>query len=150
MPTVYFEESDAPLDSWEFAEFLYLFRAAYSRSLDIVGSNEKEVLDNAEKYHEVFSESFAVEMPEKVITELFHTDRGGAELRLNSINKSSPLEIAFIAVVPALVLAVIVSGGKIDININRVGHIKCTLPPLATTIENLRKACRSKPRGKGK
>ncbi len=66
MPTVVFEGSDAPLDSWELVVFLRLFRAAYSQGLSVRAS-EEEIVRDPERYVAMFE----IGIPEKERTEYF-------------------------------------------------------------------------------
>jgi hypothetical protein len=147
MPTIRFENSDEPLDAWELAQFLSLFRATYSHALGIRAS-EEEIVQNPERYMEIFSQGLPKDESARFLAELFSTDHGPEELRINRIVKSSPLEIAFIGVLSALTLAVIFNGGKVELK--NLKDLKFTLPPLGTGIKSMRAALRMPPAVKQK
>ena len=139
MPNLLFEGSDEPLDSLEFVSFLHLFRVAYVHSLDVVSNHTAaEVVEHKPLFIEDFSKGFRVpdsSKNSKKIFELFHTDLGAEELRFATINKSSPLEISCICVVSALTLAVILSGGEVELK-----GFRFKLRPLGVGIKSLRTA----------
>ena len=139
MPTLIFEGTDEPLDSLEFVSFLHLFRVAYVHSLDVVSTHTSaEVVEHKPLFIDDFSKGFRVPDASKngrKIFELFHTDLGAQELRFVTINKSSPLEISCVGVVSALTLAVILSGGEVEL-----GDFKFKLRPLGAGIKSLRTA----------
>ena len=138
MPTLIFQETDDPVSSQDFARYVYLLRAAYAHSLRITPSDENEVLNLQSKYIDSFKARFALENPDVAVEELFSTELGELELKFVTINKSSPLVITCVCVVSALTLAVIVSGGKVDVDWK--GKVKFTLPPLGTGIKSLLEA----------
>jgi hypothetical protein len=132
------DASIAALDSWEFAHFLYLFRAAYSRALELDLPEPERVADEDFYFARRFAEPFYSESaaPAQVAT-LFMSDWGDDELRFQRVSRSSPLEITCICLASALTLAVIVSGGKASF-----AGFHFTLPPLGRGIKNLRDAFR--------
>jgi len=70
------------------------------------------------------------------------------KLEIRRIQRNSPLEIVFCGSAAALVVAVIISGGRVEFGIDK---IKCHLPPLGKGISALRNALsekRLKPKGK--
>ena len=140
MPTIHFENSEGPLDAWELAHFLHLFRATYSHALSI-GAAPEEIAQNPGHFTEIFSKGLSLDDAARF--ELFLTDHGDEELRINRIVKTSPLEIAFIGVLTALTLAVIFSGGKVELK--NLKDLKFTLPPLGSGIKSLREALRMQP-----
>lgn len=155
MPTIQFEQSDEPLDSWELTHFLYLFRAAYAHSLAITPADEEEVARAPERYAEIFRSSLPSEEPAFVVAELFDTDHEREDLRIARISKESPLQIAFYCVVSALTLSVIVSGGKVDASMISAGKadvlkLRFRLPPLGVGIKSLRDAFKLRPGEKKK
>ena len=141
MPNLIFEASDAPLDSFEFISFLHLFRAAYARSLEVAGQDAPdEIVKQKQHYAELFGKEFnspGISQNATKVSERFYSNLGTSELNFVRINKSSPLEIGCICVVSALTLAVIVSGGEVDIK-----GLKFKLRPLGVGIKNLRAALR--------
>jgi len=139
MPTVVFEGSDAPLDSWELVIFLRLFRVAYSQALNIRAS-EEEIVQTPERFIAMFNEGIPEKERSEYFTEIFFTDFESEDLRIARIVKTSPLEISFMCVVSALTLAVIFSGGKVELK--NLKDLKFTLPPLGTGIKHLREALR--------
>lgn len=62
-------------------------------------------------------------------------------LRIEKISKNSPLELTLCGISTALTVAVIISGGNIEISGKK---IKCTLPPLGEGIGKLREALNKK------
>jgi hypothetical protein len=139
MPTVFFEGSDAPLDSWELAVFLRLFRVAYSQGLSIRAS-EEDIIRDPERYVAEFNSGIPEEEHAGYLANVFRTDFENEDLKIARIVKTSPLEISFMCVVSALTLAVIFSGGKVELK--NLKDLKFTLPPLGVGINNLKEALR--------
>jgi hypothetical protein len=132
------DSSFEALDSWEFAHFLYLFRAAYSRGVELDLPEPERVADDELYFTRRFAESFYSESTAPmIVAQLFAADWGDDELRFQRISKSSPMEITCICLASALTLAVILSGGKASF----VGF-HFTLPPLGKGIKSLREAFR--------
>ncbi|MDE3084342.1 MAG: hypothetical protein KGJ37_03860 [Verrucomicrobiota bacterium] len=140
MPILIFDGSEEPLDSWEFAHYLYLLKATYSRALDIAPSDEHQIIESFERYAEAFRRGLPEDETEQTVAEFFSRDDEQLELRLSQISKCSPLEIHAFCVVSALTLAVIFSGGKVDLK-----GLKFQLPPLGVGIRSLRDALRMRP-----
>jgi hypothetical protein len=139
MPTILFEESDAPLDTWELSMFLRLFRIAYSQALSVRAS-EDEIVRDTQGYVAMFNAGIPEKDRSGYLAELFYTDFESEDLKIARIVKTSPLEVSFICVVSALTLAVIFSGGKVELK--NLKDLKFTLPPLGVGIKNLREALR--------
>jgi hypothetical protein len=135
MPTLVFEDSDEPLNARELAHYLYLLKAAYSRALELNLPNVNEVQRRAEEFGSVFRLGLPEEDIERAVDELFWKDDGKLELQLSTISKSSPLKIGAKCVVAALTLAVILSGGEVE-----VFGMKFKLPPIGVGIKSLREA----------
>jgi hypothetical protein len=139
MPTLYFEGTDDPIDAGELAHYLYLLKAAYSRALKFVPSDENVLMENLGHYREAFLSRLEKEDAEPTVSELFFNDDRIFALRLTRISKSSPLEITASCLISALVLATIFSGGEADLK-----ELKFHLPPLGVGIRSLRKALNMK------
>jgi hypothetical protein len=139
MPNLEFQNSDEPLDSWEFTHFLYLFRAAYVHALTISPEPAEAILQSTDRLVERFKLEFNGNGDETV-ADLFSTELGNEDLRFVRLDKSSPLQMGCSCVVSALTLAVIISGGKVDLM-----GLKFTLPPLGVGIKSLREAFRLPP-----
>jgi hypothetical protein len=138
--TLSFEESEPTMSSQEFAYFLYLFRAAYGAALQIVPwqgiTPEMVAADPAQHsrrfYESILRGSFSGDSVDKWFSE----DLGEAELLIRKINKESPLIIWWDAtIMTALVLAVILAGGEVDL---AKGRFK--LKSLGHAIKELREA----------
>jgi len=147
MPPVIFEGSDSPLDSWELSTFLRLFRTAYSQGLSVRASEEDLVRDPG-RYVAMFDTGIPEKDRLSYFAEIFYTDFENEDLRIARIIKTSPLEISFIGVVSALTLAIILSGGKVELK--NLKDLKFTLPPLGVGIKHLREALRLPLTGKKK
>jgi len=130
------EDFHDAIDSWEFAEFLYLLRAAYARSLQLDLHDPEDVVRDEFYLTQQFARPFVGPiMAEKEVSELFETNLGEDELRFRRISYASPLEITCICLASALTLAVIVSGGRASFM-----GFRFSLPPLGTGIKSLRSA----------
>ena len=73
MPTVIFEGSDSPLDSWELSTFLRLFRTAYSQGLSVRASEEDLVRDPG-RYVAMFDTGIPEKDRLSYFAEIFYTD----------------------------------------------------------------------------
>jgi hypothetical protein len=132
-----------PTDSWELAEFLYLFRAAYSRALELDRIDEDRLIEDPYPYRQQFEQAFPpggtnVER----VGQLFSADWGDDDLRFARISRTSPLAFTCVGVVVALALAAIISGGRVDITAT---GIRFKLAPLGTGIKHLLDAFRLPP-----
>jgi hypothetical protein len=135
MPTLLFEDTDQPLSSREFISFLRLFRVIYAGSLEVVGNaSPEQVLLARKRYTDLIQNKLHGPFVSRE-AELFQKDLGGEELQFVRITKSSPLEIGCVCVVSALTLAVILSGGEVDLK-----GLKFKLRPLGVGIKSLRTA----------
>jgi hypothetical protein len=129
-------DSESPLNAREYAHFLYLFRAAYVRCLDFDVGPEQLQTEHA-PFRDRFSGTFNPNVAALQVATLFTTDLEADELEFPRISKSSPLDFICYGIVPALIGAAILSGGKVDLK-----FMKVTLPPLGVGIRSLREAFR--------
>src|SRR5947208_16974624 len=81
-----------PTDSWELAQFLYLFRAAYSRALELDYIDEQRVIHDPYRYRDEFERSFVPDgTNEARVAELFSADWGDHDLEFARSSRTSPL-----------------------------------------------------------
>lgn len=135
-------EAGGEISARELSSFLYHFRALYA------------FIVSSEKLRGVLMSVSEEKLPYEVATvmraleeerarqpinrlALFSKELGADDLRIIRMEYGSPMEIGFLAFGAALTLAVIISGGKIEIGIKGV---KAHLPPLAEGIKRLRDA----------
>lgn len=129
-------ETVQPIVAHEFAHFLYLFRAAYARCVDLPMTPETAI-DNPDAVAHWFASTFKPNTAPLRVANLFNTDLEDDELEISKLSKSSPLEMVIGGCMIALVAAVIVSGGTAQLL-----PPKFTLPPLGSGIKHLREAFR--------
>ncbi|MBU2071876.1 MAG: hypothetical protein KKE08_01770 [Gammaproteobacteria bacterium] len=129
-----FDESNDPIDAVSFSRFFLFFTEVYSglvkaeeKCLNLSNKTYKEILTNNE-FMDALGEGLN-----------YYRELNNEKLLVSKIKKESPLEICFIGISSALTLAVILSGGKINI-----GGLKAELPPLGTGIECLMAAFSTK------
>ena len=121
----------------ELAQFISLFRAAYAYGTRLPNVSTEYLRENSSKIVRRIETEFARIPSSQLISDLFFTDLGQNELYVRDLSHESPLRGAFVGLAAALTLAVIISGGEIDISTQRV---KVSLPPLGAGIESLQKA----------
>ncbi len=129
-------EIDSPHSLEELAEFLFMFRAAYGtafaycREHNLMSSDQEEI----EAHSNDLIRFAKIQLPSQLQAR-FDEDLGIDSLRAKSINQNSPLTIVFECVLPALALAVILSGGEFS-----AWGLKCRVNALGDGISKLRKA----------
>src|SRR6266511_633082 len=125
------------LNPTELAEFLYLFQGANVALGQVVPSGQ----------HHKREEPTAVQIKEaklriarfspKQLDSVFDSKKAKDLLHIGRISRESPLEIVVIGCFSLLTLAVIFSGGKIEISLK---GIKAQLPSLGHGVKSLREA----------
>ena len=120
----------------QLANFLYYFRAAYFVAVDRFGNVPVDQLRGHELYfRSEMQKAIAESLNRRKVWELCFADLGDNELLVNAISRNSPYKILSMGLITALVLAVIVSGGEVDLY-----NGKFVLNPLGEGIAALRDA----------
>lgn len=130
-----FETSGEPIDSKELADFILLFRAIYV--FGVINYGEYKPRDILKSKTQLIDEIHTKisKLNNQKINELFAAELGDNKLLTPDIRKSNPLEIVFGGLAVALVIAVIISGGEIQIMFAKA---KCN--PLGDGIKKIREA----------
>ena len=123
--------SVGPLVAHDFAQFLYLFRAAYACCLQETTAPAPG--ERPQTFKRRFASKFNQRTPPSLVASLFDTDLAEDELEIIALSKQSPLEMSIAGVLPYIIGAVILSGGKV-----KLGQLKIELPSLGSGIKNLR------------
>jgi hypothetical protein len=130
-------KDDGPLDVYELSYFLFLFRAVYVAASERVRDDSTPPEVFAEKLrYELTNDKYPYDDVNLARKELDHN------LTIIGIRRESPLEILFAGLGAALVVALIISGGKVTVSLKQV---KVELPPLGHGIAKLREAFGKKP-----
>ncbi|MDO6713354.1 hypothetical protein Q4567_21690 [Aliiglaciecola sp. 2_MG-2023] len=107
-----FSDEDDTFSMREFTHFMYLFNAANNAFISYDGEGQaEEVLEN--ENWDLFKSILRKYGDEYRIQELFFAQKN--ELQIEKIIKQSPLEMWVVGPLVALVAAVIISGGKVDL-----------------------------------
>lgn len=125
-----FADSDE-IDAKELADFLFLFGAIYT--VGTVLAVARPTLAEADEFEQAVV-SHVRRLSFGGLSPLFHQELGVWKLVPKYIGKQSPFAIEFEGLAAALTVAVIFSGGKI----NLAGVLQATLPPLSEGIKKLR------------
>jgi hypothetical protein len=133
---VVIETDGAPISTEELTDFLYHFRAVYAAALNLTAqapASSQTRQDDLDLVKQLRSDIGAIDW--KGISDLAHEDLGDQDLGIIDIRRQNPLTIVFDGVVVALTVAVIISGGKLNL-----GPLKVQLPPLGKGLQELRAA----------
>ena len=123
------------ISSYEFSEFFRYFRAAYVASLKLTHQHDVDVdFSDKEKVLRL-ANKLKLTLGGQDVEDLVSIDCGDGELEILDIKRENPLVVTFCGAAVALMLAVIVSGGKY-----KLGMLEAELPPLGEGIASLRKA----------
>ncbi len=141
----------------EFAMFLLYFRDVYHIMERIGPSAVKDVVfkmhhESPESHYNSIWKNVSPELafralrpyphPRHLMEPIWPDDRLTKDsLLIEKISKNSPLEITLCGISIALSVAVVISGGSIEISDK---GIKCKLPPLGVGISKLKKALNEK------
>lgn len=118
----------------ELAEFLYLFQGA-NVALQQVASIDNRFRQPTEAEIADAKSQIASFSP-KQLDSIFDPKRAKDLLQIGSISRQSPLEIVVMGCLSLLTIAVVFSGGKIEI----LKVVKAQLPPLGHGVKSLRDA----------
>ena len=150
------EDYDKNISTTDLAFFLLYFRDIYHVVELCAGCKEESIinLDEQElkKYVQKIWENISPEStfralrpnmhPRHMLDPYWMPEANIKEsLSVEKINKNSPLELTLCGISIALTVAVIFSGGSIEVSDKK---IKCTLPPLGEGIRRLREAINKK------
>ncbi len=134
--TMIIEDESDFLNISEFADFLHLFRGTVNALTKIIPETEWQkiyVPSNTEVFEYINQiQKYSI----KDLDSLFSSDKPAKVLSIMQIKRQSPTEIVMAGSVLLIVLAVIFSGGKIEIS----GVLKAHLPPFGTGVKALRSA----------
>lgn len=134
--TLSFESPDYLIDSKELGDFIFLFRAIYAASIELLKDIEIDTLLNEkdEIIPKLLREIRNIGISD--INRLFSTNLGENALLLRKIEKKNPLEMIISGAIIAIVFSAIISGGKFRI----LGIISGELNPIGDGITKLRNA----------
>ncbi len=160
-----FEDPGSP-DASQIAEFLFLFRGIYAAAVNLIEIHDVATAQSAEALASPSpsssaqsAEALASPSPSsssaqsaeelasrlekrlaslsiKQLDRLFYQDLGDSQLVTRRVSYGSPLEIVFEGIVVALVVAVILSGGRVKV----LGVVEAELSSLGDGISKLRLA----------
>jgi hypothetical protein len=129
----------------ELGHFLFLFRGAYAAALPIVRSDTvRRILADSDSFQSRLVSTLH-KLDVTAVDKLFSKNLGKNASFTRSIVHRNPLEIILAGVASALVLAVILSGGRINIDL-KSGKIEADLPPIADGIQKLREVLTKAPK----
>lgn len=126
----------------EFADFLSLFRTAYAATVEaLVASGELGSMNQLD------SVDRAVQVTSEYLSKLSDTDVASFSTRsmevvepfIVTLRRENPIELILGGIMICLVVATILSGGKLEITLE---GIKIELPPLGDGIKKLKEALR--------
>lgn len=137
-----FPDEDA-LKVKELSEFLYYFSAAYTVAVERYGDiTPQEIIANSDYYAQEFRTIlFQIgSQHQDSVKQLFSTDLFDDEFLVDEMTRNSPLSFFGKGVVTAVILSVIISGGKV----NAFG-IEAEMQPLGVGVKLLREAFSDEP-----
>ena len=127
----------------EFSNFLYYFRVTYAIACEFLGEfkelKPEQLLGDTSEIEKKFREYLLNFSQPYARTKYFLGDMGDAELLITRISKDSPIMIWIVGLVTALVMAVIIAGGEVDLR-----SLKFKLNPLGEGLTKLREAFRTR------
>ena len=146
IPSVLNTES-GPVSVKDFSYFLYHFRAVYVESLKLAKRYQIESFQNKKELltfqRAVEAKLAHLQNPMRLSKSALYPLDESEDLFFTEINRENPITIVFECIGVALTIAVIISGGKIEIT--KEG-IKAELPPLGTGIYKLKEAIHNPPK----
>lgn len=134
-----FQPMDAAVRMGDLSRFFYYFRATYAICCDYTKENKINVVDivlNKTKWTEYINNKMS---KYNAAYKFFTKELDKDDLFVVRIHHESPLTFLVEGVLAALVMGVIISGGKADLK-----NLTFELKPLGEGIEKLRKAFRKK------
>jgi hypothetical protein len=135
------ETDGKPIDATELADFLILFRAVYAHVVSSFLHGRQPYSHNQRDIENIIKSvrSDLSRMSESHITSLAHSNLYNDNLGISNIKRENPLTLVFEGAATALVVATIISGGRL--NFEFIGaKVNVNLPPLGKGITALRKA----------
>jgi len=136
-----------PVSVKDFSYFLYHFRAVYVESLKLAKKYQIESFQNKKELlifqRKVEAELAHLQHPIRLSKSALCLLDESEDLFFTELNRENPIKIVFECIGVALTIAVIISGGKIEIT--KEG-IKAELPPLGTGIYKLKEAIHNPPK----
>jgi hypothetical protein len=131
-----FADGEQPIPAADLGRFISLFNACYHCATFENGTIDIDATSKPRRLTRPYSRAIApgISFENFYLLEL---PIGRQPLLLNSISKQSPLTMKMFGLAVFLSTAVVISGGDISVGPTQVS---VRLPPLATTIDNLRKA----------
>jgi len=131
-----------PIPVRDFSYFLYLFRAVYVVAIQVYEEHFNENLteyteDNVKKLSNIVKKRILYKSTRNISHLFFHELPISKDLTILDIKRENPLDVIFSGIPIALAVAVIFSGGKLELT--KTG-IKIELPPLGEGIRSLRNA----------
>ncbi|MCG2592209.1 hypothetical protein LZ009_05385 [Ramlibacter sp. XY19] len=139
------ETDGAALSVLEFSTFLFNFRAAYVlalQTLDPLGGGFEDSLHTQRDLHSFANDVLVAHRRTSALalSQVAKTNLDAwTDLQFIDIRRENPLRVLLAGVPAALAVAVILSGGKIEV----VGVVKAELPPLGTGIASIQDAFRT-------
>jgi len=118
----------------ELAEFLYLFQGANVALQQVTSINHR--LRQPTEAEIAAAKSEIASFSPRQLDSIFDPKRAKDLLQIGSISRQSPLEIVVMGCLSLLTIAVVFSGGKIEI----LKVVKAQLPPLGHGVKSLRDA----------
>ncbi len=121
----------------EFAEFLFLFRGAnVALSQVLPKEHHDELKQPTESELQKLKRTLSSFSP-KELDSFFDPNRTPDLVQIERISRASPLELVLLGCGGLIVLAVVLSGGRIQLGLTGV---KAIVPPLGTGLKRLREA----------
>ena len=116
----------------ELSNFFYYLRVTYAIAYEFLSNFEEErILRDPKLIEGKFREHLLGYRTQYTRSKYFLGDLGEVELLITKIRKESPFEIWVMGQITALVLAVIIAGGTVDLK-----NMKFTLNPLGDGLPN--------------
>lgn len=134
-----FQTFERKITMTEFSNYFYLFRATYALCCEYIDEHNyklEDILVLGDSIHEDIRSKMG---KARASYNYFKKDLGENEIFLTKIHHESPFNFYVVAWITALVLAVILSGGKVKIK-----EYEFQLNPLGDGIKKLREAFKRK------
>ena len=129
-------EEDKFFDTKELSAYLYYFRIVYVICVYVTGGiKQKRVLEDKDYFLRKVYAFISEHKAHQLISDAHFSDLREGELQVIRLKKESPFEIVLTGLLAALVLAVIISGGTVDVK-----GVKFRLQPLGDGLKKLREA----------
>jgi len=126
-----------PIPVRDFSYFLYLFRAVYVAAIQVYEKNhfnENLTEDNVKKLSDIVKKIILRKSTSHLSHLFFYKLPISKDLTILDIKRENPLDVIFSGIPIALAVAVIFSGGKLELT--KIG-MKVELPPLGEGIRSL-------------